>query len=143
MLTGQELGAAIEAARLMKGVTKKAMAEHFEVKPPSIQDWVARGTIDKDMLEKVWFYFRDVVGPTHWGLPAHWTFEPTRAAGQWPFLKIPLEEIDGLSPEDKGYLQGVIRATLAEIGRAAAASASADLGNSAGRQTAPPKSAAG
>jgi hypothetical protein len=68
MLTGQELGAAIEAARVKKGVTKKAMADHFEVSPPSIQDWVKRGTIDKGRLPDLWEFFKDVVGPAHWGL---------------------------------------------------------------------------
>lgn len=68
MLTGKELGAAIEAARVMKRVTKKAMAEHFGVAPPSIQDWVNRGTIDKSRLPDLWDYFKDVVGASHWGL---------------------------------------------------------------------------
>ena len=44
MLTGKELGNAIECARKLKGVTKVAMAAHFGLKPPSIQDWVKRGT---------------------------------------------------------------------------------------------------
>lgn len=68
MLTGKDLGAAIEAARLLKKVTKKAMAEHFKVSPPSIQDWVNRGTIDKSRLPELWNYFGDVVGASHWGL---------------------------------------------------------------------------
>lgn len=68
MLTGKELGAAIEAARVKKKVTKKAMADHFDVAPPSIQDWVKRGTIDKGRLPDLWEFFKDVVGPAHWGL---------------------------------------------------------------------------
>lgn len=68
MLTGKELGAAIEAARVLKKVTKKAMAEHFDVSPPAIQDWVNRGTIDKSRLPGLWEYFKEVVGPQHWGL---------------------------------------------------------------------------
>ena len=68
MLTGHELGAAIEAARKKKGVTKRALAAHFGVKPPSIQDWVKRGTIDKEKLPMLWEYFAEVVGPSHWGL---------------------------------------------------------------------------
>lgn len=70
MLTGPALGKAIEEARKLKRVTKVAMATHFEVEPPSIQDWVKRGTIDKAKLPKLWAYFADVVGPAHWGLPA-------------------------------------------------------------------------
>ena len=68
MLTGQELGRAIDAAITKKGCTKKALADHFGVKPPSVQDWVRRGTIDKDKLPKLWEFFADVVGPEHWGL---------------------------------------------------------------------------
>lgn len=68
MLTGTELGAAIESARLKKGISKRALALHFGVEPPSIQDWVKRGTIDKAKLPELWKFFSDVVGPAHWGL---------------------------------------------------------------------------
>jgi hypothetical protein len=68
MLTGKELGAAIESARKLKRVTKKALADHFNVKPPTVQDWVNRGTIDKARLPGLWAYFADVVPPEHWGL---------------------------------------------------------------------------
>lgn len=70
MLTGAKLGAAIEAARKLKKVTKRALAKHFKVAPPSVQDWVNRGTIDKEKLPGLWEYFNDVVGPEHWGLVA-------------------------------------------------------------------------
>lgn len=70
MLTGPALGAAIESARKMKGITKKALADHFKVKPPSIQDWVERGTIEKAKLPELWRFFADVVGFEHWGLDA-------------------------------------------------------------------------
>ena len=69
MLTGEKLGQAIAEAIELKGVSKKEVAEHFEVRPPSIQDWVNRGTISKDKLPKLWSYFADVVQPAHWGLP--------------------------------------------------------------------------
>lgn len=68
MLTGPELGAAIEAARIAKGVSKKNLADDFSVKPPSIQGWVKNGRIDKSKLMDVIAYFSDVVGPEHWGL---------------------------------------------------------------------------
>lgn len=68
MLTGKELGAAIETARKKKGVTKAALARAFKVSGPSVQDWVNRGTIDKGKLEAIWHYFSEVVGPEHWGL---------------------------------------------------------------------------
>lgn len=70
MLTGEKLGDAIEAAIKLKGVTKKEVAAHFGVQPPSIQDWVKRGTIGKEKLPKLWSYFSDVVPATHWGLDA-------------------------------------------------------------------------
>lgn len=68
MLTGEQLGAAIESAIKKKAVTKKALADFFDVKPPSIQDWIKRGTISKEKLPKLWAFFADVVGPEHWGL---------------------------------------------------------------------------
>jgi len=74
MLTGPELGAAIEAARIAKGVSKKKLADDFQVKPPSIQGWVKNGRIDKSKLMDVIAYFEDVVGPEHWGLDYHFSF---------------------------------------------------------------------
>lgn len=73
MLTGKELGDAIAAAIRMKEAkdpdfSKAGMARHFGVKPPSVQDWVNRGTIDKGRLQELWRFFSDVVGPEHWGL---------------------------------------------------------------------------
>jgi len=68
MLTGQELGAAIDAARLIKNLSKKALAEHFRIAPPSVQGWIKTGRIDKSKLIEVIDFFSDVVGPEHWGL---------------------------------------------------------------------------
>lgn len=68
MLTGKELGHAIKAAIEAKGVTQKAVAAFFGVKPPSVSDWIKRGTISKEKLPRLWGYFSDVVGPEHWGL---------------------------------------------------------------------------
>lgn len=73
MLTGPELGAAIEAARIAKGVSKKKLADDFQVKPPSVQGWVKNGRIDKSKLMDVIAYFEDVVGPEHWGLSSHFS----------------------------------------------------------------------
>jgi hypothetical protein len=80
MLTGAKLGAAIEAARKKKGVTKKALADEFGVSAPSVQDWVKRGTIDKDKLSRLWLFFRDVAGPEHWGLHG-WTEDQHLSGG--------------------------------------------------------------
>jgi len=74
MLTGPELGAAIEAARIAKGVSKKQLADDFQVKPPSVQGWVKNGRIDKSKLMDVIAYFEDVVGPEHWGLNHRFAF---------------------------------------------------------------------
>lgn len=68
MLTGEQLGAAIRVAIEKKGVSKVTVAAYFGVKPPSVQDWINRGTIGKEKLPKLWAYFADVVGPEHWGL---------------------------------------------------------------------------
>lgn len=80
MLTGPKLGAAIEAARKKKGVTKKALADEFGVSAPSVQDWVKRGTIDKDKLSRLWLFFQDVAGPDHWGLQ-NWTEDQHPSGG--------------------------------------------------------------
>jgi hypothetical protein len=69
MLTGIELGQALEAAIKLKGVSKAAVARHFGVKPPSIQDWIKYGRINKSHINGLVEYFADVVGPEHWGLP--------------------------------------------------------------------------
>jgi transcriptional regulator with XRE-family HTH domain len=68
MLTGKELGFAIREAISLKGVTQRELARVFDVKPPSIQDWMNKGTVSKDKLPALWKYFDDVVGPEHWGL---------------------------------------------------------------------------
>ena len=75
MLTGPELGAAIDAARIAKGVSKKRLADDFQVKPPSVQGWVKNGRIDKSKLMDVIVYFSDVVGPEHWGLRPGFSYE--------------------------------------------------------------------
>ena len=68
MLTGKELGAAIEAARIAKGVSKKKLAEVFDVTPPSVQGWVTTGRIDKSRMLELVAYFADVVPMSHWGI---------------------------------------------------------------------------
>ncbi|WP_025155135.1 DNA-binding transcriptional repressor RacR [Morganella morganii] len=73
MLSGRELGKAIELAinkKLSSGAikTKAEIARHFKIKPPSIYDWIKKGSISKEKLPELWRYFSDVVGPEHWGL---------------------------------------------------------------------------
>lgn len=86
MLSGKELGLAIERAinkKLALGTvrTKAEIARHFEIKPPSIHDWIKKGSISKDKLPELWKYFSDVVGPEHWGLedfPSQETMKSTK-----------------------------------------------------------------
>ncbi|HHH1259006.1 TPA: hypothetical protein ACPZRQ_003575 [Yersinia enterocolitica] len=73
MLSGKELGHAIELAinkKISSGAikTKAEVARHFKIKPPSIHDWIKKGSISKDKLPELWNYFSDVAGPEHWGL---------------------------------------------------------------------------
>lgn len=85
MLTGKELGVAIRDAIQKKGVTQRALALAFDVKPPSIQDWMNKGTIGKDKLPALWEYFQDVVGPEHWGLARYPQWQMQRqSSGDFP-----------------------------------------------------------
>ena len=68
MLTGPKLGQALARAIKLKGVTQKAVAAEFGVKPPSVSDWISRGVIAKQHIDHMVEYFSDVVQPTHWGL---------------------------------------------------------------------------
>lgn len=116
MLTGPALGAAIEAARKLKGVTKKAVAEKFGVTPPSIQDWVNRGTIDKEKLPALWAYFSDVAGPAHWGLDQWPSSSPAFALRPaWPFAHIDEQAIAKLAPEQISTLEGALVLTAGTL----------------------------
>ncbi|WP_158667279.1 LexA family protein [Vitreoscilla sp. C1] len=68
MLKGEELGRAIDEAIKLKGVTKVKVAEHFGIKPPSVNSWIKTGRIGKEHIEKLVDYFSDVVSPEHFGL---------------------------------------------------------------------------
>ncbi|ENT3910099.1 DNA-binding transcriptional repressor RacR, partial [Escherichia coli] len=73
MLSGKDLGRAIEQAinkKIASGAVKSKaeIARHFKVQPPSIHDWIKKGSISKDKLPELWRFFSDVVGPEHWGL---------------------------------------------------------------------------
>lgn len=69
MLMGKELGAAIDAARIAKGISKVDLAQQFGVTPPSVHGWIVRGSIDKHNLFALIQYFTGTVGPDHWGMP--------------------------------------------------------------------------
>jgi len=73
MLKSKALGDAINVAinlKIASGAvrTKKQIAAHFGIQPPSLHDWIKNGTIGKEKLPELWRYFSDVVGPSHWGL---------------------------------------------------------------------------
>ena len=78
MINGKEFGAAIGAAIKKKqaanpGLRQKDIAVHFGVKPPSLSDWIKKGSICKSRLSDLWRYFSDVAGPSHWGMtPDEW-----------------------------------------------------------------------
>lgn len=79
MLNGREFGEAIATAiaRKLKNGSVKSKAEiarHFKIKPPSLVDWVKKGSVSKDKLPEIWRYFSDVAGPEHWGM----------SIGEWP-----------------------------------------------------------
>ncbi|MEZ0197648.1 helix-turn-helix transcriptional regulator [Pseudomonas qingdaonensis] len=116
MLTGPELGAAIDAARIAKGVSKKQLADDFQVKPPSVQGWVKNGRIDKSKLMDVIAYFSDVVGPEHWGLRPGFSYESIQDV-----TSEPIAEPAPTSAAD------MVRAMLAKQGKNLSDSARAQL----------------
>lgn len=116
MLTGPELGAAIDAARIAKGVSKKQLADDFQVKPPSVQGWVKNGRIDKSKLMDVIAYFSDVVGPEHWGLRPGFSYESIQDVTSEPAAELP-----PTSAAD------MVRAMLAKQGKNLSDSARAQL----------------
>lgn len=123
MLTGKKLGEAIAQAIEKKGVPKVAVARHFHVKPPSIQDWINKGTIDKGKLPALWEYFADVVGPAHWGLASFPSLpavepivreEPARYGTVTLFPNPLLEELLAVSRRisDRGLIELIGQARL-------------------------------
>ncbi len=109
MLSGKELGRAIEQAidkklSIGSAKSKAEIARHFKIKPPSIHDWINKGSISKEKLPELWNYFSDVVGPEHWGLkgyPLTDTYEPATD----PIVKNgSIDELyNKASREKKGY----------------------------------------
>lgn len=119
MLTGKELGAAIREAIEKKGVTQRQVAQIFGVKPPSVQDWIKKGTVSKDKLPALWHYFSDVVGPEHWGLEnfPRW---PARPRTSPPVSGEPsLNTEDALeAPGDTPYLPGFEKLSIPFLAQA-------------------------
>ncbi|WP_293005855.1 hypothetical protein [Nitrosomonas sp.] len=101
MLTGKELGVAIKEAidlKIASGAvaSKKEIADYFGMRPPSLHDWINKGTISKDKLPKLWAYFSDVVGPEHWGLSENPSFPYPQQVQE----EVELLEILGLDKSD-------------------------------------------
>ncbi|WP_190277735.1 S24 family peptidase [Achromobacter xylosoxidans] len=126
MLNGTDLGAAIKAAIEKKiaigaAPSQAAIARHFNVRPPSIHDWIKKGSISKDKLPELWRYFSDVAGPEHWGLKA-WpdmgspsASEPARQYKPWPFKTIPEDQIHDLPESQLSALEGAIALAIAQM----------------------------
>lgn len=126
MLNGIDLGAAIKAAiekKIASGAvaSQAAIARHFNVKPPSIHDWIKKGSISKDKLPELWRYFSDVVGPEHWGLKS-WPDMGSAAVAEmepkdkpWPFPDIPEDQVRALPPAQLSALQGAIALAIAQL----------------------------
>lgn len=68
MLTGKELGQALQQAIAAKGVSKAQLARDFGVRGPSVYDWLEHGRIGKKHLHQLVEYFSDVLPTSHWGL---------------------------------------------------------------------------
>lgn len=125
MLNGTDLGAAIKAAielKIASGAvaSQAAIARHFNVRPPSIHDWIKKGSISKDKLPELWRYFSDVVGPEHWGLKS-WpdmgssSAEATTRAKPWPFRTIREEQVRALPEAQLNALEGAIALAIAQM----------------------------
>lgn len=69
MHTGKELGDALREAMRLKNVKQKQLALEFGVAQPSVSEWLSLGRISKSHIPKLLYYFKDQVGPDHWGLP--------------------------------------------------------------------------
>ena len=126
MLNGTDLGAAIKAAiekKIASGAapSQAAIARHFNVRPPSIHDWIKKGSISKDKLPEMWRYFSDVVGPEHWGLKS-WpdmgspaALDPAPQNKPWPFKTIPEDQIHELPESQLNALEGAIALAIAQM----------------------------
>lgn len=138
MLKGQEFGAAIDAAiklKLKSGAvaSKAAIARHFGMQPPSLVDWVKKGSVSKEKLPALWAYFADVVGPDHWGLSrAEWPAGLSKNQGSsllrateasppyaprpdWPFPLIPEAELRALPIADIARIEGAMALAIAQL----------------------------
>lgn len=88
MLKGKDFGVALGKAidlKLQNGSVKSKaeIARHFQMKPPSLSDWVKKGAVSKDKLPELWRYFSDVADHVHWGMTrSEWPFGLTENTAQ-------------------------------------------------------------
>lgn len=68
MLSGKDLGNAIETAIRKKGIKKMDLAQDLGVQQASVTGWVKNGRISKENFNKILDYFSDVVSPEHFGV---------------------------------------------------------------------------
>lgn len=99
MLTGKELGEALRTAISKKAITKKAVADHFGVKPQSVQDWINFGRISKRHLNELVAFFSDVAGPEHWGISP---LDVAFADSEGRLTVVKLKNLAGTFTDDRG-----------------------------------------
>jgi hypothetical protein len=123
MLTGKELGEAIDQAMRKKGVSQVEVAAHFGVKPSSVQGWRTTGRIGKDKLPDLWEYFSDTVSMDHWGLygkasdfPAGTKVQNIMNRMQWPFSSIDQRKVLNLDGSTLLQLEGAILTAAGSLG---------------------------
>lgn len=107
MLTGADLGRALLLAMQRKGVKQQRMAEEFGVRQPSVSEWLRYGRIGKRHLTHLVAYFKDVVGPEHWGLTADWGGRGETAPGADPVAHAGRRAADDAG--EQGTIEGADR----------------------------------
>lgn len=123
MLSGAALGAALKVAMDLKGVNQADVAKEFDVKQPSVSEWIKYGRIAKRHIPHLVAYFSSHVGPAHWGLPASW---------QAAEVTMLMDEAELLlhyraMPEDaKSQAIGFLKGLLSAAGRSATGTGSAE-----------------
>lgn len=109
MLTGKELGNALRVAIEKKSallesrgegrLSKKAVADEFGVRPPSVQDWINYGRIGKRHLNRLVTFFADVAEPSHWGIDVSTEIDKTQLTAQPPANETPIYPDRSENPE--------------------------------------------
>lgn len=112
MFEKTDLANALKSAIAKKGVTQKAVADHFGVQQPSVADWLAHGRISKKHIEKLVAYFSDVVGPDHWGLPATWAPGSMPPPNPPPFSPETMAKLNEQPAAIKQWLEQVVKVAL-------------------------------